>query len=63
MPVDIRVNTVASRVRVADADALLTPEVLDRITRAVMDRLEDAERVRARRDAERRVDDRRAGRR
>lgn len=63
MSMDVRVNTVASRVRVADADALLSPEVLERITRAVMERLEEGERVRSQREAERRVDDRRKGRR
>ena len=56
MPVDVRVNTVASRVKVADADALLTPEVLDRITRAVLERLEEETRVKEQRAAERRVD-------
>jgi hypothetical protein len=46
MPVDVRVNSVQSQVRVADADALLTPEVLERIIEAVRTRLreEDAER-------------------
>lgn len=39
MPVDVRINTVASRVRVADADALLSPEILDRIVAVVRERL------------------------
>ena len=60
MPVDVRVNTVDTRVRVADADALLTPVLLERITRAVMERLEEDRRIKEQRDAERRVDDRRA---
>lgn len=47
MPIDVRVNTVASTVRVTDADALLSPEILDRIVRAVVERLED-ERARRR---------------
>lgn len=41
MPIDVRVNTVSSRVRVTDADALLAPEVLERVVRAVLERLED----------------------
>lgn len=60
MPVDVRVNTVASRVRVADAEALLTPEMIERISRAVMERLEEERRIKDQRAAERRVDDSRA---
>lgn len=56
VPVDIRVNNVESRVRVSDADALLSPEVLDRIAAAVMARLEEKARVEAARDRDRRVD-------
>ena len=55
MPIDVRVNTVASRVRVTDADALLTPEVLDRIVRAVRQRLEDDEARRREREDDKAV--------
>jgi|GEM_PF-2478935 len=50
MPIDVRVESVVSRVRVADPDALLTPEVLERIVQVVMARLEEREAERRERD-------------
>ncbi|TVR60018.1 MAG: hypothetical protein EA422_14405 [Gemmatimonadales bacterium] len=50
MPVDVRVESVVSRVRVADPDALLTPEVLERIVQVVLARLEEREAERRDRD-------------
>ena len=56
VPVDVRVNTVESRVRVTDQDALLTPDILDKIAAAVMARIEDQARIKAPRDYDTRVD-------
>ena len=50
MPIDVRVESVVSRVRVADPDALLTPEVLERLVQVVMARLEEREAERRERD-------------
>ena len=36
---DVRINQLNSTVRAVDADSLLTPEVVDRIARAVVDKL------------------------
>ena len=36
---DVRINQLNSTVRAVDADSLLTPEVVDRIARAVVERL------------------------
>lgn len=60
MPVDVRVDSVVSRVRVTDPDALLTPEVLERIVQAVRDRLEQDEAQRRERDDDRAVRERAA---
>jgi ribosome recycling factor len=60
MAADVRVNTVASRVRVRDADALLTPEVTERLVRAVMERLEEERRAEEQRAADRSLDGARA---
>ena len=60
MAADVRVNTVASRVRVRDADALLTPEVTERLVRAVMERLEEERRTEEQRAADRSLDGARA---
>lgn len=56
VPVDVRVNTVESRVRVADEEALLTPEILEKITAAVMQRLDERTRIQASRDSDTRID-------
>ena len=56
VPVDVRVNTVESRIRVTDADALLAPEILEKITAAVMHRLEEKARIEASRSNDTRVD-------
>jgi hypothetical protein len=60
MPIDVRVNSVESRVQVTDVDALLTPEVLDRIVQAVRARLEEDEARRREREDDRAVRDRAA---
>ncbi len=60
MPVDVRVESVVSRVRVADPDALLTPEVLDRIVEVVLARLEEREAQRRDREEDESVRDRAA---
>jgi hypothetical protein len=44
VPVDVRINEVTADVSVADPSAMLTPEVLDRIVRAVLVRLEEQQR-------------------
>lgn len=36
---DVRINQLNSTVRAVDADSLLTPEVVERIARAVVDKL------------------------
>ncbi|MEV8467468.1 hypothetical protein AB0T83_11825 [Fluviibacterium sp. DFM31] len=56
VPMDIRVNTVESRVRVSDAEALLAPDVLDRIAEAVMERIAEKRRIETARDRDTRVD-------
>lgn len=60
MPIDVRVNTVASRVRLVDTDAMLTPELLDRIVEAVRARLEEDEARRRDREEDTAVRDRAA---
>ncbi len=57
---DVRIHEVSSTVRIADAEALLTPQVLDAITRAVLDRLDAEARLRASRAADTRLSDRAA---
>lgn len=56
MALDVRVNSVNTRVGVVDHDALLSPEVLDFIVRAVKAALAEDDRVAAERDRDRRVD-------
>ncbi len=56
VPVDVQVNTVESRVRVTDADALLSPEILQKITAALVQRLEANAQVQAARESDTRVD-------
>ena len=41
MPVDVRINEVATDVNVTDASAMLTPEILERIVQEVLERLEE----------------------
>lgn len=41
---DVRIQEVVTDVNVTDASALLTPQMLDRIVRAVLRRLEEQQR-------------------
>ena len=52
---DVRINEVESQISVADIDALLTPEVLDRLVRAVQQRLNEENRMQRDDDEERRL--------
>jgi hypothetical protein len=45
MPADVRINTVSTDVTVTDAAAMLTPQVLERIVQAVLERLADQRRL------------------
>jgi hypothetical protein len=56
MAVDVRVNSVQSQVRVQDPDALLSPEVMERIVREVLERLERERELEAQRAADRSLD-------
>ena len=38
--VDVRINSVDTQITVADADALLTPEVVDRLVKIIRQRLQ-----------------------
>jgi len=44
MPADVRINRLTTEVNVTDAAAMLTPQVLDRIVQAVIQRLEEKQR-------------------
>ncbi len=50
---DVRINEVESRITVRDGDAALAPETLERIVRAVLDRLDETREAEARRAADR----------
>jgi hypothetical protein len=56
MALDVRVNSVNTRVGVVDGEALLSPEVLETIVRAVRAALAEDSRIAAERDRDRRVD-------
>jgi hypothetical protein len=60
---DVRINEVSTSVNVTDASALLTPQVLERIVQAVVQRLEAQRRDERLADEDRRLggDDRRLG--
>jgi hypothetical protein len=58
MAVDVRVNSVATRVGVVDRSVLLAPEVLELVVAAVKARLDDEARVAAERERDTRVDHR-----
>ena len=53
---DVRINEVQTDLKVTDAEALLTPRVLAAIVAEVMRRLEDQERLRSQRHADRSAD-------
>lgn len=53
---DVRINEVRSQVAVRDADALLAPETMERIVRAVIDRLDQRREAEDRRAADRSLD-------
>ncbi|MGD2205800.1 MAG: hypothetical protein PVH17_03380 [Anaerolineae bacterium] len=55
MPVDVRINEVTTTVDVTDASAMLTPQILDQITREVLRRLEVEQRAQQETDQERSV--------
>jgi hypothetical protein len=56
MALDVRVNSVNTRVGVVDGEALLSPEVLETIVRAVKAALAEDGRIAAERDRDRLVD-------
>ena len=56
MAVDVRVNSVSTRVGVVDRSMLLSPEVLETVIAAVKARLADEARINAERDRDTRVD-------
>ena len=56
MALDVRVNTVNTRVGVVDGDAMLSPQVLDTIVRAVKAALAEDGRIAAERERDRHVD-------
>jgi len=53
--VDVRIQNVTSSVRIADSDALLTPEVLARIVAAVKQQLEEERALQAERDSDKTI--------
>ena len=58
MAVDVRVNSVSTRVGVVDRSVLLAPEVLEMVVTAVKARLEDDARIATERDRDTRVEHR-----
>jgi hypothetical protein len=52
---DVRINEVTTDVTVSDASSLLSPELLDRLTAAVLARLADQQRAAAEADREQRI--------
>ncbi|MFC4260983.1 hypothetical protein ACFOZ5_18335 [Marinobacter lacisalsi] len=52
---DVHINEVTSRLSLADADALLSPEVLARITQAVREQLENEQQRERQRQDEREI--------
>lgn len=52
---DVRINEVTTDVTVTDASSLLSPELLDRLTAAVLARLADRQRATAEADREQRI--------
>jgi hypothetical protein len=53
MPVDVRINRVTTDLNVTDASAMLTPQILERITQAVLARLEEQQRSQREADQDR----------
>lgn len=58
MATDVRVNRVTSRVNAVDAEALLNPEILERIIRAVHARLASQRSADREEELDRQVQDR-----
>lgn len=52
---EVHINEVNSRITLAEADTLLTPEVLARITRAVKEQLKDDQWREQQREEEREI--------
>ena len=52
---DVRIQNVTSTVRIADSEALLTPEVLQRIVQAVKQHLEEENALQAARDDDKNI--------
>jgi len=53
MPIDVRINDVTTEVTVTDANALLTPQVMERIVQAVLRRLNEVRSTEREADRER----------
>lgn len=58
MAVDVRVNSVSTRLGVVDRSVLLSPEVLEMVVAAVKARLEDEARIAGERARDTKVDHR-----
>jgi hypothetical protein len=52
---DVHIDEISTQVRVLDGEALLTPQVLDQIVRAVLQRLETRQRTDRIRQSETRI--------
>ena len=57
---DVRINTVTSNIHLADARAMLSPEVMEQILQAVMHHLREQEQRRAERARDEAIDTRAA---
>lgn len=52
---DVRIDTIESRIRVSDAEALLSPEVLRRIVEAVKQAMAEESAIQAERDGDKNI--------
>lgn len=57
---DVRINNLTSNIHMSDARALLSPEVMDQIVRAVEAHLQQVERERLAREQDMRIESRAA---
>lgn len=58
---EVRIQSVESQITLTDSDALLTPELINRITRLVSQRLSTETRLQRELDQERKLSDGAAG--
>lgn len=52
---DVRINSVESRIQIADGESLLTPELTEIIVRAVMQRINENNRIQHDADEDRKL--------